>query len=166
MLNLTIAALWIPLFAEVPEPLPDYEDGFSPFVALLFFGIILGIICILLGIGIVIGLLFVGTTMALAGLGVIASSSVAGLRTGKISTGVKALILQILAGAGLISGLGLAAVLHVFADLQIRAYLLGIAGAVSGLIGGAILGIGFNALWPRCVAYLKKNIESAALRRG
>lgn len=125
------------------------DDDFSPFIALVFFAIVVGILLLMIGIGFAIGLLVAGATAAMITFGIITSSTVVGFLTKKPTVAAKALILQVSAIGGALMGSGLAFGMDLLLHFKATPPVVLSAGAVAGLIGGTSIALLFNKFWPK-----------------
>ncbi|HEY5894496.1 MAG TPA: hypothetical protein VIT91_14840 [Chthoniobacterales bacterium] len=103
----------------------------------LFGLVFLVVALVLIGIGISIGLAACVLAGALLGLGVISSSFVIGLRTGRPAAGIRAFLLQ----CGILAGIPAGAVCAWLAEAFFVAYGGGWPVLVYGALGGAVAGI-------------------------
>lgn len=102
----------------------------------LFALIFLVVALVLIGIGITVGLVACVFAVALVGFGVISSSFVIGIRTGRSAAGIRAFLLQCGALAGIPAGAGCAWLAQTF----FTAYGGGWPVLVYGALGGAVAG--------------------------
>jgi hypothetical protein len=102
------------------------------------FGLFVGVIAlVLIGVGFAVGLVACAITAALVGLGVVSSSFVIGLLTGRPSAGFRAFLLQSCVLAGIPAG----AVCAWLGKTFLAAYGSDLVVLGCGALGGAIAGI-------------------------
>ncbi|MEM1295400.1 MAG: hypothetical protein AAGH89_08540 [Verrucomicrobiota bacterium] len=125
------------------------EDDFSPVIAVVFFTIVIGILLLMIGVGFALGFLIAASTAAMLAFGILTSSTVVGFLAKKPSAGAKALILQLAALGGALAGSGLAFGMDLLLQFDATNPVVLSAGAIAGLLGGIILALIFNRLWPK-----------------
>jgi hypothetical protein len=100
--------------------------------------IVLFVMLIVVGIGIAVGVAAGLTATGLLGLGVISSSILVGLRTGKPSHGIRAFLLQCGVAAGIPSGLFGAGLAELFLGTGIGWPIYAVGAAIGALTGIAV----------------------------
>jgi len=121
--------------------------------ALIFFCVA----CVLIGVGIVIGLLGCAIAAVLLGLGVISSSVLVGLRSGRAESAIRAFLIQ----AGILAGIPAGAVCAWLIQSLFAAYGEGWQVLAYGALGGA----GAGLLIALTLDFLSRRVSAwAALR--
>jgi MFS family permease len=136
---------------DVPEELLTYEDqsiseedDFNPALGIFALIMFLGM-CILLGVGIALALLFCIILSILAFFGIVSSSVVFGFIKKNPASAFRMLFLQFGAVAGLFCGLAGTFVASWIVDFPWREYLL--YGSVTGVLCGLFVAWLFNCAW-------------------
>jgi hypothetical protein len=117
--------------------------------------ILAAIILFLVGVGIAVGLVACAFAALLVGLGVLSSSVVVGLRSGRTTDGIRAFLLQ----CGIIVGVPAGAVCallstSLMAELQGAAdWVVLLRGGLCGALAGVIVALTLNAMWRRLHAW-------------
>lgn len=123
------------------------------FFALIFFCVA----CVLIGVGIVVGLIGCALAAALLGLGVISSSVFVGLRSGRAEAAIRAFLIQV----GILAGIPAGAVCAWLIQSFFRAYGEG----WEVLAYGALAGAGAGLLIALTLDFLTRRMSAwAALR--
>lgn len=114
------------------------------------------ILLILLGIGVAVGLMFCAVATVLLAAGVVSSSAVLGVLHGSALAGLRALIWQAGAIAGMISGIAVVAGVRFFMDTWQEGAGPWIGGALGGMAGGLLIALLLDFLVRRLAIWLEK----------
>ena len=113
-------------------------------LVVLFFAVVM---CVLIGVGIAIGLVACGLAAMLVGLGVISSSFVVGLWSGRAAAGMRVFLVQ----CGLLVGIPAGAVCASLLQWALAAtetiWPTLIAGALGGAVAGLVLALTMDFLF-------------------
>jgi hypothetical protein len=131
---------------------------------LLFLGLVaLVVVLVLIGIGIVIALALLVAVTILVGLGILSTSTIIGFVQRRRSFGVIAFFVQ----SGAVLGLPVGAAVFVLADWLSRWFLDGrlaiLLGAISGLGGGAVIGLVFGVVAIRVYQWIAGRVRTRGL---
>ncbi|MDB6080351.1 MAG: hypothetical protein JWO82_4098 [Akkermansiaceae bacterium] len=114
------------------------------------------VVLVLIGVGIAIGLVACAVTAALVGLGVVSSSVVVGMRSGRAADGVRVFLLQcgIIAGvpAG-VFGAWLTGSLMMTEFQGAVDWPVLVCGGLAGALAGILVALALNAMWRRLHAW-------------
>lgn len=113
------------------------------------------VILILVGVGVALGLVACAVTAALIGLGVVSSSVVVGMRSGRPADGVRVFLLQCGILAGVPAGAfcaWLASTLMTDLEGAVDWQVL-VCGGLGGALAGILLALSLNAMWRRLQAW-------------
>jgi hypothetical protein len=129
---------------------------------MIFSLVALVIFCVLIGVGIVLGVVGVALTGGLVAAGVLSSSVLIGVWRGRAQAGWRALFLQCGIFAGIPAGM-LCAWVATTLWQEINGTLVAIlaAGALAGALGGAVIALFFDLLATRAHTWLAARIERA-----
>src|SRR5688572_19237121 len=120
----------------------------------LFGLIFLVVALVLIGVGIAIGLFACAAAAVLVGLGVISSSVVVGIRSGRTSAGVRVFLLQCGVLGGVPAGAVCAWLLQTFFDTYGSVLPVLISGALGGAFAGVIVALLLDFIWQRAAAWV------------
>jgi hypothetical protein len=114
---------------------------------MFIFGILfLGVSLVLIGVGLAVGLAAIGITAGLISLGVLSSSVLIGLRTGRTESGIRALLIQCGILLGIPSGAVLAWMAKQLTDQIGQDWYIAAYGALGGAVAGLTLALLLDAL--------------------
>ncbi len=125
---------------------------------MFIFGILfLGVSLFLIGIGFAVGLAAIGITAGLISLGVLSSSVLIGLRTGRTEFGVRAFLIQCGLLLGIPSGAVLAWMVKHLTDQIGQDWYVAAYGALGGALAGLTLALILDALSRNAHTWLTKS---------
>jgi len=132
---------------------------------MLFSLLCLAIACVLIGVGVVLGVVAVGLTFALVGAGMVSSSVMIGVWRGRAQLGLRAFLLQCGILAGIPAGM-LCAWVATSVWEQIDGTLVAVlaAGGLAGALGGAVVALMFEILASRVHGWLAARLDGVKAR--
>ena len=128
-------------------------------LVVLFFALVM---CVLIGVGIAIGLVACGLAAMLIGLGVVSSSFVVGLWKGRAAAGVRMFLLQ----CGLLVGVPAGAVCALLLQWMMAAtetvWPTLVGGALGGAVAGLVVALTMDFLFWRLQGWASKRLAGPA----
>lgn len=143
----------------------------SPF-GILILAIVLvvfAVALVMIGIGIAIGLIVAAAIAALAGMGILTTSALAGVASRKPTTGLKVMFCQLGAIGGALAGAGLVGAYfligpHVVENLPrpegLEEWTTVVIGGVAGTFSGVLLALLFNVSWDLGLRAIRHKLEA------
>jgi len=147
-----------PKVEKLDVPAESYDD-FAPGLGIFAFLAIV-VVLVLLGMGAVLALVFVGIVACLLGFGILTMSTLIGVISRRPRTAVKAFFLQVCGVAGMICGAGTAILMKWLATLQISTSSAIVTGSIVGLLLGVALAVLFNYAWGRLLGEFHNRVGS------
>ena len=163
MILLVLAACFTIALPCLAQPSPDdleyVDDDFAPGLGL--FALLMVIIMLMLvGAGAALAFLAACIVGLLAMLGILTTSTLAGIFSRRPRTAVKAFFLQLGSALGLPAGGGLAMLAAWIFKFKFPAWAVISTGAALGIAGGFLLAWLFNIVWDRFLTFLVNQAQS------
>lgn len=151
------SALGLSSVTQTVQKAPDSEEFVDSAPGLGIFALFAIVVLLLLvGAGIALGAVVLCAMAVCAAVGILTTSTIAGLVAKKPGVGVKVFFLQLGAAVGVVAGTGLALLAAWIIGVQGSRWFFAFIGAVLGLFAGATLAALFNLLWEKLLALLLK----------
>lgn len=160
-----VVVLWL-LFLGVtcgaadPPPPDHYEEAFNPFLFLMLIAFLLACV-VALGVGTMAALVLLVMAALLAGLiaaGMVSASVVVGVLRRSVTTGFRALFLQVGGVLGLLMGSLGAWLFILLAKLPTHSVTPWVIGPLLGVVFGLLAAWMFNFAWGRSVEWIARRL--------